>query len=291
MSPTYGSPTSPSVSFYQQSPQMYENTNSVSPYATADSFQPLDPSSVVYAGSMPTATPVYVPSDLQSPNHIYHAVAPYPEIPQQPATTAYIKPEARKIIILHLPHNTTNQQLQHLIVKYIARGMPRYSTDSPYDELLELNIVTHRGKKPRCHAFAVLKSEEVARHVVCSLDCLQFQGRELEARFAKEGVNCSTECPTPTTSQAITARAESQYQIPEATQMFQFPTAGERERTVACAPPVRTLVREDNKPKRESKERSRDRERKDLKKKNASTLVVNGSDGQREGKWKNCRNW
>jgi RNA recognition motif-containing protein len=142
---------------------------------------------------MVTTTPVYVTPIPQTPVYTYTAPTPTPtpylEAPfSTQAVPATIKMEARKIVITQLPHSASYYDLEKLLFKYITRAMSKSSPNGPHKELEELSIETRLNKKPRGHAFAILGSEQLARSVAKNLDGVQFRGRILKARLAKEGV-------------------------------------------------------------------------------------------------------
>jgi hypothetical protein len=284
------SATSPTGSFYQQPSPIYQNVNLISTYKPAAYSQSAP--GVVYASNIAPTTPVYVNPIPLSPIYPYQAPIRYPETSLSTSTSApLLQPEARKVVITQLPHGTSHRQLEQLLHKYIARAISKSSTNSPQDELHELNIVTHADRRHRGHAFAVLESEHIARYVVKSLDGYRFQGRELRARFAKEGVESAAQYSTSTEPHLMSPLPDNQYKAFEPNITSPKPRDGDSTAEHAPQPAVKALAREDSKAKRESKEKLRDRERKDSKKKTASPLVVNGSSSERESKSKKRRSW
>jgi len=106
---------------------------------------------------------------------------------QTPASTPVIKTEARKIIITQLPHTTTSAELTNLLVKEISKGKYKLSIGSPSRATQEVTIAVHSDGKPKGHAFAVFETHQIAKYVINTLHGQKFQGRVLNARFAKEG--------------------------------------------------------------------------------------------------------
>jgi hypothetical protein len=282
------SPNSPSASYYQQLPQRYGAINSVLEYASGDYFPPPSQSGVMYAGNIVSTTPVYVTTIPQTPVYSYSVQVPYlgaSVVPPQPAP--FIQTEARKIVITQLPHGTSYHDLEQLLLKYVARCMPKSSPDSTHNELHALNIVAHPDKKARDHAFAVLGSELIARYVTENLDGLRFQGQVLKARFAKEGVESSRQySPAP---QAPLTSVPQYYQYQTPLEDESSSSRKGKESAIDYEPlraPITLPIRENNKPERDSKGKSHK-----SKKKNASPVVANGSSGEREGKAKKYRSW
>ena len=140
------------------------------------------------------SAPVYTPPT--PPTAPYSVPMVYSETPIAPPATDYyasptstlIKTEARKVIITQLPQSTSTADLHDLLFSTIAQMSKSYS----YEAVEDVEIATHADGTPRGHGFAVLESYSLAKSVVKSLDGFKFQGRTLQARFAKEGVEPTT---------------------------------------------------------------------------------------------------
>ena len=275
-------PGSHGVLYHQQPSQTYDDT--LSAYISRDYFPSPSPSNLVFAGNMPLATPVYIPPLPQSPMYSNAMLLTYPGFHSSTVIAApSIQPEARKIIITQLPPGISSGQLQQLLYKYIDRSKARSSENSPQDELHDLVIVPHTNRRPRSHAFATLGSEQIAHYLVKSLNGYRFQGREIKARFAKEGVNSSTQHSSASTSLFLA----SPYQTFESTPTS--PTSTENDRLAVQEAPSPSIVKNfESRSIQESKDQPRNRDWKDSsKKKDTSPLVVNGSSFESESSSKN----
>lgn len=269
------------MSYYQQLPQLYETYKSSQNYPSVDYFQASAPTGAISADNAVATTAVHVTPVQAAITYTYQAPAQYAEAP--PAPSATIMTEARKIIITQLPNLTSYHDLEKLLFKYITRGMPRSSADSPESQLEELNIKTHADRKsPRGHAFAILRSEQIAKAVVKSIDGLSYHGRILNARLAKEVMKTSMSFDSP----LMSPPSGHQYQTYPETQSASPP----RESTVEYASSTLSASRNDGKGSRKLKEGERER-----KKKSTSPVVVDGSSGglsrdrDRDGKGKKYR--
>ena len=281
------SPTSPGVAYYQQSPQVYDNYTSLPTYPSEGYLQADRLPGSAFDGNMETATPVYVTQISESAAQTYMAPTSYLDTPFSPqAIPTTIKTEARKIVITQLPHSISYHDVEKLLLKYIARSMSKPLPNDPANELEELTIQTSPDKKTRGHAFAIIGTEQLAKSVVKSLDGVQFHGRLIKSRLAKEGVTArsiSTADPY-----LMPAPLYYQSQGPPAAQLS--PQQIERPAAVedSCARTTAvTASGTEGKSTRKSKEGSSEK-----KTKGSSPAVVNGSSsGSSRGRDEKCKKY
>lgn len=182
---------------------------------------------MVFTGNVDLTTPLFVTPRLL-PHPVYMVPVQYsaqpmllpPPSPQQQqypvqsspqlvSSPQVIKTEARKIIITGLPSKTTERDLQQLLARVSSTSTtPRYRHRN-------LEMARHSDGRPKGHAFAIFESHHVAQHTLEYLNGLVWQGRELHARFAKEGVE-STSCESGrryTTQASPSQVTSSQYSL------------------------------------------------------------------------------
>ena len=99
-------------------------------------------------------------------------------------TTNYVQPEARKVIITKLPLSIADSELQTLLQARVLANR-RSRLDCPIQ-----SIEVQRGAdgKSRGHAFVVFDSDMLARKCIAELRGMEYKGRKLDVRLAKEGV-------------------------------------------------------------------------------------------------------
>jgi hypothetical protein len=207
------SPTLPGFPYYQPQSPLYEGASSplfTSPVAQYPVTQ--SPSTVIYTSNVVASTQVYIPPQ---PVYAYHV--PYmsntfspssaPVSPTSPTSPPLIKTEARKIIITQLPHGITSSTLRELLTKTISNS--KHATPFSSSSVQSIEIATHVDGKAKGHAFAVFQTHTIAKTVVQAIDGLQFQGRVLSARFAKEGAEPSSRyCSGVREEQVVASSAE-----------------------------------------------------------------------------------
>jgi len=151
---------------------------------------------VVYAGDMVPSTPIYV----STPVYTYAVPISYGETLISPPSTALspchtpsstpvVKTEARKIIITQLPLSTSAAELKEYLIKTISKSHPegKLSSSASYQMIQELDLAAHSDGKPKGHAFAVFETHQIAKRVINAVDGHRYNGKTLNARFAKEG--------------------------------------------------------------------------------------------------------
>ncbi|KAK0100483.1 hypothetical protein ONS95_008432 [Cadophora gregata] len=210
-SPAVSSPMSPSFSessYYQPPSPHYYQTQTFNNFSPQNEYmQAMQPGMVLVPMSRMQQPLYMVPVEPQmqhlpqapSPHHPQMfplpqppSPAPKPELHQPPKV---IKTEARKIIITKLPLSCSEKDLQELItsVSSTRSRSPRTaghrtSPEGTRYHLQHLEIARHSNGSPKGHAFAVLESYYTAKCTIDALNGLSWQGRTLQARFAKEGV-------------------------------------------------------------------------------------------------------
>jgi len=254
---------------YPVSPQIYDNSNQQQTYPGTYYSLPA-PTGVVYT-SYVAATPIYAPV-LPTQGISYTAQAQYSEPAYSPPISPpKSRPEAREIVVTQLPSSMTVSDLKRLLVKQIARCLPRSSTQPPADLLESATIEQHSDGRPKAHAFVVVRSEQIARALVKALDGLQFQKdrkdpkRTLKAHITKEGVPAALPQPTSQSQGSLHQSSVSTELMASQLQQMSLQSTHELEREAVST----TTAKESS--TRKSKAGSSDR------KKSTSPAVVNGS--------------
>ena len=267
MQPYHGSTsllssTPPAVSYYSPSSQIYHPYFQSSTYPSTDYFQPPTPTGVFYTNVV-VAAPVYLAPMLPTPEYAFPAHSQNLDSPcsTQPLAPR-VKSEAREIIITQLSPSTTDSDLENLLIKCISHALPRSSTEHPPDQLEGSYLASHSDGRLKGHAFAIFKTEELARAVVKKLDGIRFQERTLKAHLTKESV-----LPPALQTTAQTQGYQSQTSLDvETFSHLKSPVGSSSVRTTTSAGSRRM-----NHSNRKSKESSNDR------RKTNSPVVVNGS--------------
>lgn len=201
----------------QQTPSNYSPVYSAGPYyqppspnyeAPLNTFavnQPLEyltaapQPAIVYAGNMAPSTPVYMPqrqpvyacfpmafdTGLMSPPNTVRTI-------QQGSTGTFSGPvvqiEARKVIIKGLPRDTSEAALINLIDQFCSRSSSSRSHRSYRSSIQHVDLAQHSDGRLKGHAFIIFETHSIAKKVVEAIDGHKYQGRELRATLAKEGV-------------------------------------------------------------------------------------------------------
>ncbi len=183
----------PPSPIYESTPHAFAVTQHV------NYFTPPTQSGMVYAGNMAPTTPVYIPqrqpvyacfpiSYNTGPISPPNTISTIPEIPTSNAVTGpVVQTEARKVIIKGLPRDTSQLALVGLIDELYANSSSRHSHHRNV-AIQYIELARHPDGKLKGHAFVVFESHRVARRVVAAIDGHKFQGREIRATLAKEGV-------------------------------------------------------------------------------------------------------
>ncbi|KAG4444341.1 hypothetical protein IFR05_000215 [Cadophora sp. M221] len=214
-------PMSPSFSensyYHPQSPH-YNHTQPSNGFIPPNEYIPFCQPGIVLApmpplSPMPSPMPQQVflfPSEQQpqpmlqlfTPN-LPQAIAvpqsqqmlPPPAPPPQPDPfSKAVKTEARRIVITGLPLSATQKDVQELIrsVSSISIHSSKHRhQNSPQRTryyLQHSELAKQSNYVPKGHAFAVLESHSTAKCTIDALNGINWRGRRLQARFAKEGV-------------------------------------------------------------------------------------------------------
>lgn len=160
-------------------------------------------SGIVYAGNMAPTTPVYVPQ--QQPVYTCLPMTFNTGLMSPPATVRNIQQlhtnspvsntvngpvvqtEARKVVIKGLPRDTNETALRSLIQHLSGSSSSRSSRHSG-TVIQDLELARHTDGKLKGHAFVVFESHRVTKRFMAAIEGYKFQGRELRASLAKEGV-------------------------------------------------------------------------------------------------------
>lgn len=157
---------------------------------------------IMYAGNMAPTTPIYIPQ----PQPVYACFpvtlntglmsqpTPVRTIQQVPTSTVngpVVQTEARKVIIKGLPRDTSEATLVSLIDQFSSRSSSSRSHGhrTSYSAAIQhVDLARHSDGRLKGHAFIIFETHRVAKKVVESIHGHKFQGRELRATLAKEGV-------------------------------------------------------------------------------------------------------
>lgn len=227
------SPVFSNSTYYEPPSPAYETPTTA--YPVTQSMEYIAPqSSIMYAGNMVPSIPIYVPQQQQAlypcfqmagPIGFNSAIMSPPSTNralQQPPTNMIngpiVQTEARKVIIKGLPQDTSESALTTLIDHLCSRPSSRSSF---HPTIHSMELVRHRDGKPKGHAFVVFDNHRMAKKVASAVDGHKFQGRDLRASLAKEGVEPKERLTvrqqgylTPDSSSAMYAVDERQCQLP-----------------------------------------------------------------------------
>ncbi|KAH8780407.1 hypothetical protein BGZ57DRAFT_726552, partial [Hyaloscypha finlandica] len=154
---------------------------------------------IVYAGNMAPATPIYIPQrqpvyacfPMAFNNSVMSPPSTVKSIQQVPTSTVngpVVQTEARKVIIKGLPRDTSEAALISLIDQFYSRSSSSRSS-RPYSTAIQhVDLARHSDGRLKGHAFVIFETHRIAKKVVESIDGRKFQGRELRVTLAKEGV-------------------------------------------------------------------------------------------------------
>ncbi|ESZ90811.1 hypothetical protein SBOR_8816 [Sclerotinia borealis F-4128] len=156
---------------------------------------------IPYNTPIPSEFSAVIASDVSvfaSPPQTYITTSPFFGALSQPmSSSAYNPPFAEqfvvlksKVIITRIPNNTTTTDLQSFIQDCIkARSLDNSSDENPLLALQSMRIEKHPCGKQKSHAFLIFKTYTMAKAIVDMLDGVNFRGRDLRAKLAKEGVD------------------------------------------------------------------------------------------------------
>ncbi|PMD36996.1 hypothetical protein L207DRAFT_433688 [Hyaloscypha variabilis F] len=197
------SPVSPVFSnggYYQPPSPIYESPpNNFLVTQPVNYFTAVPQPSIVYAGNMPPATPVYVPprqpvypcfpttytTGLMSPPSTVRSSS---QTPLNTVTGPVVQTEARKVIIKGLPRDTREDALITHINQVASKASSSRSHRSSSSAIQHIDFARHSDGRLKGHAFVIFETHRIAKKVVDTLDGQKFQGRQLRATLAKEGV-------------------------------------------------------------------------------------------------------
>jgi hypothetical protein len=187
-------------SYYQPPSPIYEApANTFAINQPVEYFTAAPQPAIVYAGNMAPSTPVYIPqrqpvyacfpmafnTGLMSPPSTVRSIQ---QIPTGTINGPVVQTEARKVIIKGLPRDTSETALVSLIDQFSSRSSSSRS-HRPYSSAIQhVDLARHSDGRLKGHAFIIFETHRIAKKVVDSIDGHKFQGRELRATLAKEGV-------------------------------------------------------------------------------------------------------
>lgn len=197
------SPVSPVYStggYYQPPSPIYEAPqNAFAVNQPVEYFSAAPQPTIVYAGNMAPATPIYIPQrqpvyacfPMAFNNSVMSPPSTMKSIQQATTSTVngpVVQTEARKVIIKGLPRDTSEAALISLIDQFSSRSSSSRSS-RPYSTAIQhVDLARHSDGRLKGHAFVIFETHRIAKKVVESIDGRKFQGRELRVTLAKEGV-------------------------------------------------------------------------------------------------------
>ncbi|KAE8441231.1 hypothetical protein EG329_005595 [Mollisiaceae sp. DMI_Dod_QoI] len=160
------------------------------------------PATPTYTQAVPIAYACYLPVAQVIPAQHIPVQPQYQYQTMVPETPHIVHTEARKIIITHLSHSTTEKELQSLLERASRRSKSSSNNHREDYPIESFEIPRHSDGKAKGHAFAIFSSSHIAKRAVDALHGRTFQRRELKARLTKEGAE-STGHPSPTQEQEM----------------------------------------------------------------------------------------
>ncbi|KAE9378686.1 hypothetical protein N431DRAFT_292982, partial [Stipitochalara longipes BDJ] len=186
--------------YYQPPSLIYETPPTTFPVnGSVGYFTPASQPAIVYAGNMAPATPVYV----QQRQHVYACYPPtfnnglmsppstVGSVLQAPINTVngpVVQTEARKAIIKGLPRDTREDALISHIDQLSFKASSSRSHRPGSSSIQHVDFARHSDGRLKGHAFVIFETHRIAKKVVDAIDGQKFQGRQLRATLAKEGV-------------------------------------------------------------------------------------------------------
>ncbi|EDO04457.1 predicted protein [Sclerotinia sclerotiorum 1980 UF-70] len=151
---------------------------SVGIYPNAPLPPTFDP--ILYAGDVVPSTPMFT-----SPLQTFTSSPPFLPIAEQYDTMSIVK---SKVIVTQIPHHASTTDLRNLIHAGIkAKFLDTSSAENPLAALCSMKIEKHPDGRQKSHAFLSFETCSMARAIVDMLDGVDFKGRNLRVKLAKEG--------------------------------------------------------------------------------------------------------
>jgi RNA recognition motif-containing protein len=110
------------------------------------------------------------------------------QIPTGTVNGPVVQTEARKVIIKGLSRDTSEAALVSLIDQFSSRSSSSRSRRPHSSAIQHIDLARHSDGRLKGHAFIIFETHRIAKKVVDAIDGHKFQGRELRATLAKEGV-------------------------------------------------------------------------------------------------------
>ncbi|KAJ8065594.1 hypothetical protein OCU04_006270 [Sclerotinia nivalis] len=170
--------TSISTTFNDRGITQIQQIRSVGIYPNAPLPPTFDP--ILYAGDVAPSTPMFIP-----PLQPFTTSPPFLPIAEQYDTMSIVK---SKVIITQIPHHASTTDLRNLIHAGIkAKFLDTLSAENPLAALCSMKIEKHPDGRQKSHAFLSFETYSMARTIVDMLDGVDFKGRNLRVKLAKEG--------------------------------------------------------------------------------------------------------
>jgi RNA recognition motif-containing protein len=140
---------------------------------------------------MPQRQPVYAcfpmafDTGLMSPPNTVRSIQ---QLPTGTFSGPVVQTEARKVIIKGLPRDTSEAALINLIDQFCSHSSSSRSHRSYSSSIQHVDLARHSDGRLKGHAFIIFETHRIAKKAVDAINGHKFQGRELRATLAKEGV-------------------------------------------------------------------------------------------------------
>ncbi|CAD6442991.1 db6e9eb7-3782-4db9-9d22-6475528ff2e9 [Sclerotinia trifoliorum] len=170
--------TSISTTFDDRGMTQIQQIRSVGIYPNVPLPPTFDP--ILYAGDVAPSTPMFI-----SPLQTFTTSPPLLPSAEQYDTMSIVK---SKVIITQIPHHASTTDLRNLIHAGIkAKFLDTSSAENPLAALCSMKIEKHPDGRQKSHAFLSFETYSMARAIVDMLDGVDFKGRNLRVKLAKEG--------------------------------------------------------------------------------------------------------
>ncbi|QSZ34913.1 hypothetical protein DSL72_007775 [Monilinia vaccinii-corymbosi] len=144
-----------------------------------------------FSVSMVAGTPLFVPPLLPYAISPPSTLASTPSSVYSQTTTGQFHVmtiEKRKVIITQISRHTSTLDLRQFIHERImAKFADKALDEDPFLALQRMTIAQHPDGKQKSHAFVIFQTYVMAQVVVDILDGVEFRGKVLRAKLAKEG--------------------------------------------------------------------------------------------------------